>query len=134
MIRKTFIFVLFSIIIISCDKDKKVTDKLDGVWSIDKKTYTDPGTVYEPAGTFTFHDCVQDSCSGILVNENEITVEFDWYVTALGTTITITSKDANGFLVKGIYTIESIKKEKLKMSYEQLGQPISFEMTRIADV
>ncbi|NQY09975.1 MAG: hypothetical protein HRT71_10745 [Flavobacteriales bacterium] len=132
--KRTIILLLLTIFIASCDKDKKVTDDIDGVWSIDQKIYTETSVSLENAGTFTFHNCVQDSCTGVLLNENGIEVAFSWFITAKGTTINVKSADPNAFLVKGIYSIESLKNEKLLMSYEQLGKPISFELTRTGDV
>ena len=130
LIHVHHLLILVLAVVIGCSKDKRVANKLDGVWSIDTKTYVDQDTTYTEAGTFTFQDCSQDSCTGTLLNENEIEVPFDWYVTSMGSTITIRSNDINGFLVKGIYTIESIKKKKMEMSYDQLGKRIRFELTK----
>ncbi|NQY67702.1 MAG: hypothetical protein HRT72_08265 [Flavobacteriales bacterium] len=126
--------LIMSALLMGCDKNKEIKKNVDGVWNIDTKTYNETDSVITNAGVFSFYDCVQPYCTGVLLNEDNSTILFDWEITTIGSTINITSGDLNGFLVKGIYSIESLKNEKLKITYNQLGKSISFELTRTGGI
>lgn len=120
MKKLIFVAIASVMVLVSCSKDQRTVNKMEGTWELDKIVYANANgsiTDNDPEGTYTFNKCKlrkDDWCTGSFnYTSNDVTFSdnFEYRITNDGETVELRDDaDDNTY---DIYTVLDIDKKKV---------------------
>lgn len=123
-----YIFLSFFLVFTFSCKKKRVANRLEGIWNVDKLTngsgiYTNPGTYqFKENGDVVYNMDYVDIVSGI---HNKFTITTKW----VNTKNTVTIGNVNSGTAQNTYIIEELTKSKMKLDTKG-NNAVILEMTK----